>query len=190
MDRLSASRTALMALHVQPAIAQMVAPDVVDRIASAINGARKAGVPVMYSNLGYRPGYPELDEAGRAPLEAAGQLIAGVSDREHEKVARQAGDYVFRAVRISAFHGSDLDAVLRSQDITHLVITGITTGGTVFGTMSEATDKGLRVTILSDACDDPNPGLHPALLELAQQPPRLARVMTTAEWLQEVELQP
>ncbi|MFF5010493.1 cysteine hydrolase family protein [Streptomyces phaeochromogenes] len=189
MESRSASRTALMVLHVQPAIAYMVDPDVVDRIAHAIEGARKAGVPVMYSNLGYRPGYPELDDESRVPLAASGQLVLGVSDREHEKVARQEGDYVFRAVRISAFHGSDLDAVLRSLDINHLVITGITTGGTVFGTMSEATDKGFGVTVLSDACADPDPELHPALLELAKQPPRRATVLTTAEWLQEVALQ-
>jgi nicotinamidase-related amidase len=189
MESRSAHRTALLVLHVQPAIAQMVEADVVDRIAHAIEGARKAGVPVMYSNLGYRPGYPELGEESRAPLAASNQLLAGVSDHEHEKVARQPGDYVFRAVRISAFHGSDLDAVLRGLDITRLAIAGITTGGTVFGTMSEATDKGFDVTVLSDACADPNPGLHPALLELASQPPRLAKVRTTEEWLRDVAAQ-
>lgn len=190
MERLSASRTALMVLHVQPPITGMVDANVIDRIAQAIDGARKEGISVMYSNIGYRPGYPELDDDSREQLAASNLLVAGVSDHEHEKVARQAGDFVFRAVRISAFHGSDLDSVLRSQDINHLVIAGITTSGTVFGTLSEATDKGFAVTVLSDACADPDPELHRALLELAKQPPRKAKVLTTADWLREPALQP
>jgi nicotinamidase-related amidase len=182
IDRPLAGRTALMVLHVQPFIVGMVDDaGVLDRIADAIAGARKAGITVMYSNLGFRPGYPEFEQ-----LAADNLLVAGVSDREHEKVARQAGDIVFGATRASAFTGSDLEVMLRLHDINHLVLTGLTTSGTIFATLSEATDKRFTVSVLSDACTDPDPDLHRALLESAKVPPRGARVLTTADWLREV----
>lgn len=185
-DRGSASRAALMVLHAQPPMTGMVDPGVLDVIADAIAGARKAGIPVMYSNIGYRPGYPELEPASRERAASGNLLVTGISDGEHEKVARQPGDIVFRATRASAFTGSDLDVILRVRDINHLVLTGITTSGTVLGTLSEATDKGFTVTVLSDACADPDPTFHATVLELVKLPPRRAAVLTTADWLQEV----
>jgi nicotinamidase-related amidase len=56
--------------------------------------------------------------------------------------------------RVSAFSGSDLEVLLRSLDVTHLVLTGIATSGVVLSTLREAADKDYRLTVLSDGCLD------------------------------------
>jgi nicotinamidase-related amidase len=64
---------------------------------------------------------------------------------------------VVRKGRVSAFSGSDLEVVLRAQDIDTLVLTGISTGGVVLSTVREAADKDFRIVLLADGCFDPMP---------------------------------
>ena len=53
------------------------------------------------------------------------------------------GEILVTKKRISAFAGSDLDMVLRSRDVTHLVLAGISTSGVVLSTVREAADARL-----------------------------------------------
>ena len=81
---------------------------------------------------------------------------------------------------MSAFTGSDLEVVLRSGRIEHLVLTGFATGGVVLSTLREAADKDFRLTVLSDGCADRDEEVHTVLLTKVF--PRQADVMTVAEW--------
>jgi nicotinamidase-related amidase len=56
------------------------------------------------------------------------------STQIHPGVVPQPGDIVVTKRRVSAFSGSDLDAVLRSLDVDSLVLTGIATSGVVLST--------------------------------------------------------
>jgi len=82
--------------------------------------------------------------------------------------------------RASAFAGSDLDLVLRTLDIDHLVLTGIATSGVVLFTVCQAADLDLGLTVLSDGCLDPDPEVHRLLTEKLF--PRQADVLTIEEW--------
>ena len=83
--------------------------------------------------------------------------------------------------RVSAFTGSDLEVVLRSGDVQHLVLCGISTSGVVLSTLREAADKDYRLTVLSDLCADPNPEVHRLLLEKVFV--RQAEVVTSEQWI-------
>ena len=108
----------------------------------------------------------------------------------HPKVAPRAGDIVVNTVRVSAFTGTDLDQILSSQRIDDLVLTGISTGGVVLGTLIGALERDFRVTVLSDACIDANPDTHRALLEhFAAGAPWSASVMTAQSWIQQLVAQ-
>lgn len=83
--------------------------------------------------------------------------------------------------RFSAFSGSDLEILLRAQEIKHLVLTGIVTSGVVLVTALEAADMDFRITILSDLCADADPDVNDFLLQkvLSQQ----CDVITSDQWI-------
>ena len=83
--------------------------------------------------------------------------------------------------RVSAFAGSDLEIVLRSQGVQRLVLCGIATSGVVLSTLREAADKDYRLTILSDCCADMDAEVHNLLL--AKIFPRQADVITADQWI-------
>lgn len=82
--------------------------------------------------------------------------------------------------RASAFTGSDLELVLRSGGITHLVLTGIATSGVVLSTLRQAADLDYRLTVLADGCYDPDPDTHRLLTEKVF--PTQAEVITVGQW--------
>jgi nicotinamidase-related amidase len=75
-----------------------------------------------------------------------------------------------------------LDVLLRSLDVTHLVLAGVSTSTAVLLTALEAADLDFELTVLSDACfNGTGVGLHETLL--AEVFPRIADVMTADQWV-------
>lgn len=83
--------------------------------------------------------------------------------------------------RLSAFTGSDLEVVLRAQDIQHLILTGVATSGVVLSTLREAADKDYRITVVSDCCTDADIEVHQVLTNRIF--PGQASVISLEEWL-------
>ena len=81
-----------------------------------------------------------------------------------EKIVLTNGSYEHDIIvtkrRYSAFTGSDLELILRSQNINHLILTGIATSGVVLSTIREASDKDFNLTVLSDCCADGDEEVH------------------------------
>jgi nicotinamidase-related amidase len=89
-------------------------------------------------------------------------------------------DIIVTKKRVSAFTGSDLEVVLRSQGIRHLVLTGIATSGVVLSTLREAADKDYQITVLQDCCADRDEEVHRVLTTKIF--PRQADVMDSQDW--------
>ena len=98
----------------------------------------------------------------------------------YPEVQPQAGDIIVTKRRVSAFTGSDLEVILRSQNIQHIVLCGIATSGVVLSTLREAADRDYKITVLSDCCTDGDEEVHNVLIEKVF--PRQADVMTGREW--------
>jgi len=114
------------------------------------------------------------------------RVQAGVLEEKdweiHAAVAPQPGDIVVEKHRVSAFFGSDLDMILRSNDIETLVLFGLITGGVVLGTLLDAFDADYRVIVLKDLCRDQDPDAHDCVVEKIS--PRYATVVTSADFLE------
>ena len=67
--------------------------------------------------------------------------------------------------RIGAFTSTDLDRILRAQDIETLVLAGVTTGGVVLSTLRQAFDLDYQMIVAADACEDKDSEVHTALIE-------------------------
>lgn len=185
-DTPTAGRSALLVMDVQRGIVERFGetPHVLERLSDAIAAARSAAIPVIYVVVRFRPGYPEISARNRsfAAIRDAGTRMEETDPATeiHPAVAPQTGDIVVTKRRVSAFSGSDLDVVLRAQEITHLVLTGIATSGVVLSTLRAAADLDYRPSVLSDCCADADDEVQRVLL--GKVFPRQAGVLTAEEW--------
>jgi nicotinamidase-related amidase len=180
------SRTGLLIMDVQRAIVERLggeAPAFLDRLGATAAAARSAGVPVVYVRVGFRPGAPEISPRNRAFAAVAPDAFGEASPgtRIPAIVAPGPEDIVVTKRRVSAFAGSDLDVVLRSQGIDSLVLTGIATSGVVLSTLRQAADLDFGLTVLGDLCADGDPEVHRVLMDKVF--PRQAEVMTAGQWI-------
>lgn len=181
-------QTALVVMDVQRMVVAAhpgKVQEVLDRLAKAIEIARKAGLLVIYVMVRIRQGHPEISPRNRVFSRILTTGVPPAAALEiHPAVAPRPDEVVVTKVRVSAFSGSDFEVVLRSQNITHLVLGGLDTGGVVLSTVVEAADKDYELTVLSDGCSDPNEDVHRVLMTGIF--PRRAEVMTVDEWEQKV----
>lgn len=156
-------------------------------IARALSAARQAGMPVIYVVVGFRPGYPEVHPDNQAFMNMK-KLNVGLDDPDNYTVPDSIGpkgdDLMVIKKRFSAFTGSGLDLILRSRQIRHLVLAGISTSGVVLSTLREASDKDYRITVLADGCADKDETVHQMLLERIF--PRQARLTTIEDWCADI----
>jgi nicotinamidase-related amidase len=179
------SNTALLVMDMQqgilgsfPAGAALLA-----NVSKAIAGARAQQIPVIYVVVGFRKGAPEVspNNKGFSARKAAFDTIdMEAFMKVHPDIVPQEGDVTVIKRRVSAFTGSDLEVILRSMGVQHLVLTGIATGGVVLSTLIEATDKDYRLSVLTDCCADPDEEVHNMLVTKIFS--KRADIMTVEEW--------
>jgi len=180
-------RTALLVMDVQTGIVERLVDDcgaLLEAVGLAVSAARRAGVPVVYVRIGFRPGAPEISRRNRAFAARAGSTEMGLDDpvtQIHPAVAPEPGDIVVVKKRVSAFAGSDLEVVLRSLDVESLVLAGIATSGVVLSTLRQAADLDYDLTVLRDGCADGDDEVHRVLLDKVF--PRQAIVTDSAAWV-------
>ena len=183
------SRTALLLMDLQNGIVSRIAddPEFLKRIEKVAAAARAASMPIIHVVVKFRPGYPDVNPRNKsfaAIKSGAMPFSEGEAATEiHPAVKPQSGDIVVTKRRVGAFSGSDLEVVLRSQDVDHLVLTGIATGGVVLSTLRVAADMDYQLTVLSDCCADSDEEVHRVLMQKVF--PRQADVITGQEWVQQ-----
>jgi nicotinamidase-related amidase len=178
-------KTALLVMDIQGAIVKMLQGNTafIQSIKQAIQIARDNKIPVIYVVVGFRKGYPEISSNNKSftPLKASNMgLDMEEAFRVDDTIAPQPEDVVIIKKRVSAFAGSDLELVLRSMEINHLVLTGYATSGVVLSTLREAADKDYACTVLSDCCADGDEEVHRVLTTKIFT--RQADVMKVDEW--------
>jgi nicotinamidase-related amidase len=121
---------------------------IVPKTAELLNGARKAGVPVIFCNDAHLKGIDhELKLWGD-------HAIAGTKGAE---VIPELGlcekDYVVPKRRYSGFFHTDLDLLLKELGIDTVIMTGLHAHMCVRHTSADAYQLGYNVVVASDATD-------------------------------------
>ncbi|RFM26452.1 cysteine hydrolase family protein [Deminuibacter soli] len=179
------SNTALLVMDMQEMLLGSLpgSDQLVSNISKAIEHARANSMPVIYVVVAFRAGYPEIHPEHRT-FSTLPSRLAGVTPEQMLKIATPlapaAGEVVVIKKRFSAFTGSDLEVILRSQGIQHLVLTGVVTSGVILSTFTEAADKDYQLTVLSDGCMDRDPAVHQLLLDKVFA--RVADIQTCEGW--------
>lgn len=149
--------------------------------ARLLASARKAGIPVMHTNVAYEPGgadggvffrkLPALAsfERGRHP-----ELAAFAKGLEPA-----AGEPVFTKQYASAFFGTRLAEALRALGVDTLLIAGLSTSGCVRASAVDACQHGFIPLVVREAVGDRHPAPHEANLFDLQA--KYAEVISLAE---------
>jgi ureidoacrylate peracid hydrolase len=141
--------------------------------ARVLSVARRAGLPVVYLKMGFRP---DLSDAGglqapnwikHRPLRAGEVTMApdGTASRILirdtwnteivPELTPEPGDTVIYKHRFSGFFETELDQVLRSRSITSLIFTGCTTSVCVESTIRDAMFRDYTCLLLEDCTAEP-----------------------------------
>jgi nicotinamidase-related amidase len=169
-------KTALIIIDLQKGIVSLptVHPiDVVVERASALADAfRRHRLPVVLVNVaGVAPGRTE--QARRV-----GEFPPGWMDLIAE-LNQQPEDHLVTKRTAGAFTNTDLEAYLKAQGVTQVVIVGVSTSMGVEATARHAYELGFNITLAVDAMTDMNIDVHGN--SVARIFPRLGETGTTDE---------
>ena len=140
---------------------------VVPTIAAVLAAARRAGLRIVHTRVGRRaeawagsdaPGADACGPMGRHLVrgEEGWQIVPELAPGEGEAVVDKGAT--------GAFHGTDLDGLLRRWGVDGLVVCGVTTAICVSTSVREAHDRGYEVLVLGDACAEGDALSHAAAL--------------------------
>lgn len=158
--------------------------NVIVHVREVLDAGRAAGTPIFHNRI---LSYPQRPVGGQnAPIfqligpdslrqgSWGAEIVDGLDVREDE--------IVLDRMRMSAFHGSSLDSMLRNLGVTDVVVVGVWTNMAVEHTVRDAADLGYRAVIVSDATSSINAEWQQAALSYALT--NIATIADTAEVVQ------
>ncbi|MCH9696012.1 MAG: isochorismatase family protein [Gammaproteobacteria bacterium] len=136
-------------------------------LASAIrirDAARTAGVPVIYTNVVYKPDGSDGGMFFRKVPALSAFVTGNPLGDWPEGLAPSDDERVISKQFASAFFGTSLAQELTESGIDTLIITGVSTSGCIRATCIDAISSGFIPIVVSDACGDRHQAPHDANL--------------------------
>lgn len=155
---LVATRTALINVDMQRCFVEgspLASPDglaLVERINRLARSCRQAGALVVHTRGWMKPDRSDVGVMGEIVPPFLVDLYTEGNDMAelHDALDVEPDDVILNKTRYGAFHGTDLEGILRSRGIDTVIITGIATNICCETTAREAAQHDFRVFFLSD----------------------------------------
>jgi isochorismate hydrolase len=160
--QINPTKAALFIIDIQNFFNGLVQP-ILSNVQSLLNEARRAGITIIFT----RHGHKNLTIDGGRLAQWWGELAMYGSPQWEliSPLQPEQGDVVIDKIRYSAFFGTPLDSILRSQGIEDVIITGVMTNCCCETTAREAFMRDYRVFFVADATNTLNDDLHLATLK-------------------------
>lgn len=163
------SKTALVTLDCQYGIMDLVSGSeaIVNPASKVVSVVREHKLPIIHVGLGFSEGYPEVSPRNPvfSTLKEKKLFIKGSeSSKFHEDLVKH-DDIIVYKQRYSGFSENTLNMILRSNNIEHIILFGISTSGIVLSTLRQAFDLDYQCTVIKDACFDRDEEVHRVLTE-------------------------
>jgi nicotinamidase-related amidase len=170
------AKTALIVIDLQRGIVALPtahpSSEIVQRSVTVLDAFRRHGLPVVLVNV--TAGAPGRTDQGTH----SGDFPAGFADLLPE-LKQQPSDHLVTKRTWGAFSNTDLEAYLRKEGVTQVVLVGIATSIGVESTARFANELGFNVTLVVDAMTDLNADAHTN--SITRIFPRLGETGTTQE---------
>jgi nicotinamidase-related amidase len=158
--------TALLMMHFQddivPLFPQSEIGPVIDRCKRVSQAARDRDLMIVFANIRFRSDYIEVN-----PRNQNGMWLKSMGLFTQSQVTPglglQATDILIEGRRISVFHATPLDLILRGRGIETLIMAGLTSTGVVLSSLAYASDADYRIVALEDCCYDSDRIAHERL---------------------------
>ena len=146
--------------------------------------ARGRGLLTIFVNIGWRPGFPELPENQYYPL------LQGAKDENKgivgtwevdviDALKPQPGEPIIINYGSDSFEGTDLDRILRANNIGHLFVSGQCIEHVVATTIKRAANMGYNAILIKDATSGFTDSNYNAMLDIL---PLYSKVITSNQF--------
>jgi nicotinamidase-related amidase len=146
--------------------------------------ARARNLLTIFVNIGWRPGFPELPENQYYPLlqgaKDANKGIIGTWEVDViDALKPQPGEPIVINYGSDSFEGTDLDRILRANNIGHLFVSGQCIEHVVGTTIKRSANMGYNAILIKDATSGFTDSNYNAMLDIL---PLYSKVITSSEF--------
>jgi nicotinamidase-related amidase len=157
---------------------------VIERANEAIKFARAKHIPIVQVKIGFSKDYRECPK--HSPLFSKASEFGALQLNSwgcefHETLNVQPEDTIIIKHRVSALYATPLETILRANNITKVVLCGVSTNMAIETVARELHDRDYEVLILADACGAASTEVHQASLASLS---RTAKTLPVQEWIQ------
>ena len=160
---------------------QARARNIIENTRRALNKARSAGIRAGFVRVGFSSDYRECPDTspifsgarknGILKLESWGTQV-------HPDLGQQPGDFDIVKHRVSPFHGTNLEVILRTHGVRRIYCSGISTNAVVQAAVREGHDRDYEMVVIEDCCCGLSTEEHDGAIKSLQ---RFCRITSSTE---------
>lgn len=154
---------------------------IVENTRRALDKARAAGVRIGFVRVGFSPDYRECPVNSPIFSNARKNGIFKLGTwgtQVHPDLGQQPSDLDIVKHRVSPFHGTPLELILRTHGVQRIYCSGISTNAVVQAVVREGHDRDYEMVILEDACCALSTEEHASAIKSLQ---RFGKITTSME---------